>query len=205
MLRGLRHSVKGINISWLALGLCFLILNIWLQINSLCESHAQLRDETRSRKIEAVWRVLAIYLTATFFNFVNLSVLVLNGRSWNLIDTITCLLVGVGTSVLVLRHRKALFSAAARGELAGLFKGTPQFFLAYSLLSAGGGSMRWDTNISQHFIGWLRLFQAIGSCRASRDPGSVASMWSEVWSMLSLCAITLAMIVGPYLTGGARH
>lgn len=216
---GVQHHLDGLPISWLFLGLIFLVVNAWLQIKSL-----QQAEEKDKRRI--VWQTLSVYCIATAFNVIVITTFFLRGGGFSMIDASTVTVV-LGASVIVWRRHPhkvpelgstvepaGPFSKAAIGEYAGAFKGIPQIFLminildAYFLNNLAKLAVTWQANFWQHSIGILRLVQVVRSYLRQKDAPTRASLVSEIFNEISLALVSIAMAYVTYaqhVGGGSQR
>ncbi len=151
------ESVEGVSITWIALWLAFVLVNLVLAIAAWRAQPGRIIRQTVI--IYAVWAVVCA---------ANLAVLLAAGGTWNEVDSVTALLTagGIGAAIIVARRRGLpATDPLVRATIAVFCKGVPQLTLAWNIWRYGGDGIAVFAFITGHLTITLRLWQVWYSIR----------------------------------------
>ena len=126
-------STTGVTITWPAMCLVFLVINIFLAIGAYRKS--------RSRR---ALQIVCIYANWIVLMGALLAALMINGH-WIINDTVVSMSALVAVSLLItIRWKQTLVSTIVepitRGFISLIAKSTPQLYIAYCIVDARGGN-----------------------------------------------------------------
>lgn len=177
-------TTKGLSVTWFLFWELFLILNLVLAF----DAHAV-------QPSRVTWQTLASYLLWTVVVTADLAVLLWRWPGWKRGDTITVLLSGAGTIVLLLIAfitKQSLADPMMKGWLAVFCKAIPQVMLACVIWNQRGGGPPMATIITGHVTVSTRLGQlAFSIAEAGWDTSRIASAFSEAANELSWILVTV--------------
>jgi hypothetical protein len=181
---------QGVNVSWLACWLTFLLINLELT----------LRAHRRAPSRVTLQTVLT-YGAWTLVIAANLGLLIWRGtEQWDTKDTTTAVMVGVGLLGTLLYARVRSFPLTDPMVNAGIgmcFIGLPQFTLAYKIFTVGGAGLAGGMLLAGHIGILTRLGQLWFAIReAGWDRNRLAAALSEVANEATWILVTAAWLVG---------
>ena len=181
---------QGVNVSWLACWLTFLLINLELT----------LRAHRRAPSRVTLQTVLT-YGAWTLVIAANLGLLIWRGtEQWDTKDTTTAVMVGVGLLGTLLYARVRSFPLTDPMVNAGIgmcFIGLPQFTLAYKIFTVGGACLAGGMLLAGHIGILTRLGQLWFAIReAGWDRNRLAAALSEVANEATWILVTAAWLVG---------
>jgi len=180
---------QGVNVSWLACWLAFLLINLALT------SRAH-----RSRPSRVTLQTVLTYAAWSTVIFANLALLLWKGtESWDLKDTVTAGLVGLGAILIWLgAHRRDLkvTDPMVNAGFGMCFIGLPQITLAYKIFLVGGQGLAGMMLLAGHIAITVRLGQLYFAIReAGWDRNRRGAALSELANEATWLLVTLAWIV----------
>ena len=177
-------SVEGASISWMGLWLAFVIINLGLAIGA-----------SKKESDRVIVQTIGNYSAWTFVIGLAFFTLLLQGASWNEIDTVTIIITGAGVVGLFIYGQMkglALFDPVMRGGLALLFKFIPQLTLAVNVWLYGGRGIALYTVLVGHFIISMRIGQIWMSARKTGwDKHRVGVVVGEAGNEISWIVLTI--------------
>ncbi len=183
--RVMQSTVEGVNTSWFAFWLAFLVLNLVLAINAHRTAPSRVSRQT-----------VVIYVVWTAVISVDLLMLLrASGATWSTLDTITtaATLAGIGTAMAVGRLRGfGVSDPMMRATIAVFCRGVPQLTLAYNVWIEGGAGLSLVGIAAGHVIISLRLFHVWFSIRdAGCDRNRLGIAIGEAANELSWIVVTV--------------
>ncbi|HEY9073730.1 MAG TPA: hypothetical protein VIN67_06315 [Desulfobaccales bacterium] len=180
---------QGINLSWLACWLAFLLINLTLTIRG--HRHQPSRVTLQTVLTYAAWTtVIAACLAAMLWKGKDL---------WDAKDTLTSLVVGAGLALVWLRARwtdLGLADPMVHAGFAACFIGLPQLTLAYKIFMVGGAGMAGLMLLAGHIGIITRLGQLWFAIReAGWDRHRQAAALGELANEATWLLVTLAWLV----------
>jgi hypothetical protein len=179
---------QGVNITWLASWLAFLLINLGLTIRA---HHTQPSRVT----LQTVWS----YGTWTLVIAANLALLLWRGPGmWDAKDTTTTIIVGLGL-LLALVWARWRHLPVTDPMVQGLFGvcciGLPQITLAYKIFLEGGAGLAGGMLLAGHFAVLTRLGQLWFALReAGWDRNRVGAAMSEAANEITWLLVTFAWL-----------
>jgi hypothetical protein len=185
----LLSTAQGVNSSWLASWLAFLLLNLGLTIRG--HRHQPSRVTLQAVLTYAAWTtVIAACLGAMLWKGQDL---------WDAKDTVTALVVGAGLVLVWLWSRwrdLRLADPMVHAGFAACFIGLPQLTLAYKIFTVGGAGMAGLMLLAGHIGICTRLGQLWFTIReAGWDRHRRAAALGELANELTWVLVTLAWLV----------
>jgi hypothetical protein len=181
---------QGVNVSWLASWLTFLVINLDLCIRA-----------HRSRPSRVTRQTVLTYAAWTLVIAANLALLLWRGTErWDSKDTVTAAAVGLGLLLTLLYARGRSLSLTDPMVNAGFgmcFIGLPQITLAYKIFNVGGAGLAGGMLLAGHIGIITRLGQLWFSIReAGWDRNRQAAALSEAANEGSWVLVTVAWLAG---------
>lgn len=185
----LRTTSQGVNLSWLASWLAFLLINLALTIRA--HRRQPSRVTLQAVLTYAAWTtVIAACLGAMLWNAKEL---------WDAKDTLTTILVASGltiTGLIAYRLNLGLNDPLAHAGFAACFIGLPQLTLAYKIFTVGGEGMAGLMLLTGHIGICTRLGQLWFAIReAGWDRNRQGAALSELANESTWLLVTLAWLV----------
>jgi len=156
-LLAMRTTVEGVSITWIALWLAFLLVNLVLALSAL-----------RVEPGRVIRQTVVIYVVWTVVCAANLVYLLIAGGRWNEVDTVTAAITSVGVLAAVAAgraHGVGVSDPYVRAAFAVFFKGVPQLTLAWNIYRHGGEGIAVFAFVAGHVTICLRLWQVLYSIR----------------------------------------
>jgi hypothetical protein len=181
--------MQGVNISWFASWLAFLVLNLALAVRAHANQASRVTRQT-----------IMTYSAWTFVVLANLSVMLWRGSHvWDGTDTATSLLVAAGLAATLLAAYPlglGLGDPMVQGYLAVSFKAIPTLALAYKIFLMGGGGLSPVAVVTGHITVLARLGELWFSIKeAGWDRNRLGSAMSELANEGSWTVATLAWLI----------
>jgi hypothetical protein len=181
---------QGVNVSWLASWLTFLVINLELTLRA-----------HRSRPSRVTLQTVLTYGAWTFVIAANLALLLWRGtEAWDGKDTMTAVMVGLGLllTLIYARIRRLGFTDPLVNAGFGMcFIGLPQVTLAYKIFTVGGAGLAGGMLLAGHIGITTRLGQLMFAIReAGWDRNRLAAALSELANEATWLLVTLAWWVG---------
>lgn len=180
-------STAGVSVSWLALWLAFLCINLALALNAL-----------RTSADRVIRQTVIVYVAWALMAALNLVALLVFGGSWHAIDTLTGIITAFGAAAVLVVGRRYGLSAVdpyVRAGLAICFKTVPQLTLGWLIFEIGGEGMATFTVISGHITINMRIYQVWLSIReAGWDRNRSAIMLGEIANEISWVVVTVVWL-----------
>jgi len=181
---------QGVNVSWLASWLTFLVINLELTLRA-----------HRSRPSRVTLQTVITYGAWTTVIAANLALLLWRGtEAWDGKDTLTAAMVGMGLllTLLYARSRRLGFTDPLVNAGFGMcFIGLPQVTLAYKIFTVGGAGLAGGMLLAGHIGITTRLGQLLFAIReAGWDRNRLAAALSEVANEGTWLLVTAAWLVG---------
>jgi len=181
---------QGLNVSWLASWLTFLVINLELTLRA-----------HRSRPSRVTRQTVLTYGAWTAVIAANLALLLWKGpERWDSKDTVTAVVVGAGLllTLLYARRRGLRFTDPLVNAGCGMcFIGLPQLTLAYKIFTVGGEGLAGAMLLAGHIGIITRLGQLLFAIReAGWDRNRQAAALSEVANESTWLLVTVAWLVG---------
>ena len=180
---------QGVNVSWLASWLTFLVINLALTIRA-----------HRTQPSRVTLQTVLTYIAWTAVIAADLMVLLLMGTErWDLKDTVTTVLVGLGVMIIWLKARRRGLSLAdplVHAGFAMCFIGLPQITLAYKIFTVGGAGLAGAMLLAGHIAILTRLGQLMFAIReAGWDRNRQGAALSEAANETTWVLVTVAWLV----------
>ncbi|MCX5892345.1 MAG: hypothetical protein NTW80_05110 [Deltaproteobacteria bacterium] len=187
--RRLLTTTQGVNLSWLASWLAFLLINLTLTLRA--HRRQPSRVTLQAVLAYAAWTtVIAACLGALLWNAPVL---------WDAKDTLTAILVASGlaiTGLIAYRLDLGLNDPLAHAGFAACFIGLPQLILSYKIFTVGGEGMAGLMLLAGHIGICTRLGQLWFAIReAGWDRNRQAAALSELANEATWLLVTLAWLV----------
>ncbi len=186
----MRTTIAGVSITWIALWMAFLIVNLVLALNA----RAAYADR-------AIHQAVVVYAVWTAVSAVVLVGLLLAGGQWNFVDTVTAWITlgGVAGAITVGRSRGLSISdPMVRAAFAVFFKCVPQLTLAWNIARDGGEGVAAFAIFTGHVMIMMRLLQVWYSARTAgwdrNRRGIVIGEAANEGSWLVTTAVWLAVV-----------
>jgi len=181
---------QGVNVSWLASWLIFLVINLALTIRA-----------HRSRPSRVTLQTVLTYGAWTTVIAADLGALLWLGRElWDVKDTVTVGLVGLGVVLVCFwawRRGLGLIDPMVNAGFAMCFIGLPQLTLAYKIFTVGGAGLAGAMLLAGHIGILTRLGQLYFAIReAGWDRNRLAAALSELANETTWLLVTAAWWVG---------
>jgi len=181
---------QGVNVSWLACWLTFLLINLELTLR------AHRRQPSR-----VTLQTVLTYVAWTLVIAANLALLLWRGaEAWDHKDTVTAAAVGLGLLCTLLYARLRSLSLTDPMVNAGIgmcFIGLPQLTLAYKIFTVGGAGLAGGMLLAGHLGITTRLGQLLFAIReAGWDRNRLAAALSEVANEVTWVLVTVAWWAG---------
>jgi hypothetical protein len=185
----LLSTAQGVNSSWLASWLAFLLLNLGLTIRG--HRHQPSRVTIQTVMTYAAWTtVIAACLGAMLWKGQDL---------WDAKDTVTALVVSAGLALVWLWARwrgLGLADPMVHAGFAACFIGLPQLTLTYKIFTLGGAGMAGLMLLAGHIGICTRLGQLWFTIReAGWDRPRRAAALGELANEITWILVTLAWLV----------
>jgi len=182
------HSTQGVNVSWLAAWLTYLLINLGLTL----KAHAA-QPSRVTRQTVATYSAWSLAIAAC------LGVLLWQGpESWAPLDTLNTSLVAAGLTATWLGARLRglpLSDPVVRGFFGLCFIGLPQVILAYNIFTVGGAGLAGGMILAGHIGITTRLGQLYFAVReAGWDRHRLGAMVSEMANEVTWILVTLAWL-----------
>ncbi len=179
---------QGVNLSWLACWLAFLVMNLALTLRAHLSQPSRLTLQT-----------VLTYSAWTLVIAADLAALLWKGTEiWDLKDTVTAGLVGLGAILIWLRARRLdlpITDPLVNGGFALCCIGLPQLTLAYKIFTVGGQGMAGAMLLAGHIGIMTRLGQLWFAIReAGWDRNRKAAALSELGNETTWLLVTLAWL-----------
>lgn len=179
---------QGIEISWLASWLAFLLVNLALTI----KAH-------RTQPSRVTWQTVCSYGIWTFFIAANLTLLLWKGSaSWDAKDSATIAIVILGLFVILVWSRWRGLSwndPLVHGFFGVCFIGLPQVTLAYKIFQVGGAGLAAGMLLAGHLAILTRLGQLWFTIReAGWDRNRIGAAVSEAANEVTWLLVTIAWL-----------
>ncbi|MDD2901587.1 MAG: hypothetical protein PHU44_04065 [Syntrophales bacterium] len=186
----LLDTSQGVNVSWLASWLTFLVINLDLTIRA-----------HRSRPSRVTLQTVLTYSAWTLVIAANLALLLWRGTErWDSKDTVTAMAVGLGVLVTLLYARVrglGLTDPMVNAGFGMCFIGLPQLTLAYKIFTVGGAGLAGGMLLAGHIGITTRLGQLMFAIReAGWDRNRLAAALSEIANEVTWVLVTVAWWVG---------
>ena len=181
-------SVEGASITWMGFWFAFVMMNLGLAIGA-------------SRKVtdRVIKQAVANYFTWTLVIGLAFFTLLMQGASWNFIDSLTSIITGVGIFGLIVYARTSgleIFDPIIRGGFALLFKFVPQMTLAVNVWLYGGSGIALYTIWVGHFIISMRIGQIwISARKTSWDRHRIGVVIGELGNEVSWIVVTIVWLL----------
>jgi hypothetical protein len=180
---------QGVNLTWLASWLAFLLINLVLTLRA-----------HRSQPSRVTLQTFLSYAAWTTAIAACLGALLWKGNElWDAKDTLTAILVGAGLIITVLwayRLGLKLTDPLVAAFFAVCFIGLPQLTLAYKIFSVGGAGMAGAMLLAGHIGIGTRLGQLWFAIReAGWDRNRKGAALSEIANEITWLLVTLAWLL----------
>ncbi len=181
---------QGVNVSWLASWLTFLLINLGLTIRA-----------HRLRPSRVTWQTVLTYGAWTTVIAADLGVLLWMGQElWDYTDMVTLAMVGPGVALVCLwawRRGLGLIDPMVNAGFAMCFIGLPQLTLAYKIFTVGGAGLAGAMLLAGHIGICTRLGQLYFAIReAGWDRNRLAAALSEAANETTWLLVTAAWLAG---------
>lgn len=181
---------QGVNVSWLASWLTFLLINLALTIRA-----------HRSRPSRVTLQTVLTYGAWSLVIAADLGALLWMGRElWDLTDTVTVGMVGPGVALVCFwawRRGLGLIDPMVNAGFAMCFIGLPQLTLAYKIFYVGGAGLAGAMLLAGHIGICTRLGQLYFAIKeAGWDRHRLAAALSELANETTWLLVTAAWLVG---------
>ncbi|MBM4295540.1 MAG: hypothetical protein FJ126_11660 [Deltaproteobacteria bacterium] len=179
---------QGVNFSWLASWLTFLLINLTLTIRA-----------HRSQPSRVTLQTVMTYAAWTTVIAACLLVMLWKGTElWDLKDTATTTVVGLAVLLTWLQARRRglkITDPLVSGLLAVWFVGLPQLTLAYKIFTVGGAGLAGEMLLAGHIGIMTRLGQLWFAIReAGWDRNRQGAALSEIANEATWLLVTLAWL-----------
>jgi hypothetical protein len=181
---------QGVNVSWLACWLIFLVINLELTLRA-----------HRSRPSRVTLQTVLTYGAWTSVIAANLALLLWRGtEAWDHKDTVTAVMVGLGLLLTLMYariRRLGLTDPLVNAGFGMCFIGLPQLTLAYKIFTVGGAGLAGGMLLAGHIGITTRLGQLMFAIReAGWDRNRLAAALSEIANEATWLLVTVAWWVG---------
>jgi hypothetical protein len=188
--RRLLTTSQGVNLSWLASWLAFLLINLALTFRAHRRQPSRVTLQTVLTY--AAWTtVIAACLGALLWQ---------SPDWWDAKDTLTATLLALGliiTGLVAWRLDLGLSDPLVSAGVAACFIGLPQLILSYKIFTVGGEGMAGLMLLAGHIGICTRLGQLWFAIReAGWDRNRQGAAWSELANEGTWILVTLAWLVG---------
>lgn len=185
----LLRTTQGVNLSWLASWLAFLLINLALTIRA-----------HRSRPSRVTLQTVLTYVAWTTVIAACLGAMLWQGTElWDAKDTLTAMVLGAGVILVWLwafRSGLPLTDPLVHAGLAACFIGLPQLTLAYKIFTVGGDGLAGLMLLAGHIGIITRLGQLWFAIReAGWDRNRQGAALSELANEATWVLVTLAWLV----------
>jgi hypothetical protein len=179
---------QGLNVSWLACWLAFLLINLTLTLRA-----------HRAQPSRVTLQTVMTYGAWTTVITANLALLLWKGTEvWDAKDTVTTIAVLLGlllTVVWAWRHGLPLSDPIVNGLFAMCFIGLPQVTLAYKIFQVGGAGLAAGMLLAGHVAIITRLGQLWFAIReAGWDRNRLGAALSETANEITWLLVTVAWL-----------
>jgi hypothetical protein len=185
----LLSTSQGVNVSWLASWLAFLMINLTLTVRA-----------HRFQPSRVTLQTVLIYAFWTAIIAANLAVLLWTGTVWDHKDTVTVVVVGLGvllTCWYAWRQGLPLTDPLVNAGCAMCFIGLPQLTLAYKIFTVGGAGLAGLMLLAGHLGIITRLGILWFAIReAGWDRNRLGAALGELANESTWLLVTLAWLVG---------
>ena len=186
----LLRTSQGVNVSWLASWLTFLLINLDLTIRA-----------HRSQPSRVTLQTVLTYGAWTLVIAANLALFLWQGTDlWDKKDTVTAVVVGLGVVVTLVYARLRGFGLTDPMVNAGLgmcFIGLPQLTLTYKIFTVGGAGLAGAMLLAGHIGITTRIGQLLFAIReAGWDRHRLAAALTEAANEVTWILVTVAWWVG---------
>jgi hypothetical protein len=184
----LLHTSQGVNVSWLASWLAFLVINLALTLRA-----------HRSQPSRVTLQTVLTYAAWTTVIAADLGVLLWQGMQlWDHKDTITSLLVGLGSLLIWGQARRrglSITDPLVNAGFGACFIGLPQLTLTYKIYLEGGAGLAGGMLLAGH-IGILTRLGQLGFAirEAGWDRNRKGAALSELANESTWLLVTLAWL-----------
>jgi uncharacterized membrane-anchored protein YitT (DUF2179 family) len=180
---------QGVNVSWLASWLAFLVINLTLTIRAY-----------RSLPSRVTLQTVLTYTAWTTVIAADLAVLLWRGTElWDAKDTVTTVVLGSGVFLIWLEGRRrglAVTDPLVNAGFGVCFIGLPQLTLAYKIFSVGGEGLAGAMLLAGHIGILTRLGQLMFAIReAGWDRNRRGAALSEVANEVTWVLVTGAWLI----------
>jgi hypothetical protein len=181
---------QGVNVTWLASWLAFLLINLTLTLRA-----------HRSRPSRVTLQAVLTYGAWTLVIAADLGELLFKGTAvWDLKDTGTAVVVGLGlllTGLAARRRGLPVTDPLVNAAFGMCFIGLPQLTLAYKIFSVGGAGLAGLMLLAGHIAILTRLGQLWFAIReAGWDRNRQGAALSELANESTWLLVTAAWLVG---------
>jgi hypothetical protein len=179
---------QGVNISWLASWLAFLLINLTLTLRA-----------HRTQPSRVTWQTVLTYCAWTLVIAANLALLLWRGTSeWDAKDNLTTVLVSLGLLSTLTWSRwqgLSLTDPVVHGLFGVCCIGLPQVILAYKIYQVGGAGLAAGMLLAGHIAILTRLGQLWSALReAGWDRNRVGAAMSEAANEMTWLLVTFAWL-----------
>ena len=183
-------TTQGVNVSWLASWLTFLLINLELTLRA-----------HRLQPSRVTRQTVLTYAAWTTVIAADLALLLWRGtEGWDSKDTVTALVVGLGlllTFLYAWRRGLSLTDPMVNAGCGMCFIGLPQLILAYKIFTVGGAGLAGAMLLAGHIGITTRLGQLWFAIReAGWDRNRLAAALTELANESTWLLVTLAWWVG---------
>lgn len=181
---------QGVNVSWLASWLTYLLINLVLTIRA-----------HRSQPSRVTLQTVLTYISWSTVIAACLALMLWTGQEvWDSIDTATTAVVGLAVLVTWLTARRrglGLGDPVVQGLIAVWFIGLPQVTLTYKIFTQGGAGLAGGMLLAGHIGILTRLGQFRFAIReAGWDRNRLGAALSEIANEATWVMVTLAWLKG---------
>jgi hypothetical protein len=183
-------TTQGVNVSWLASWLTFLLINLELTLRA-----------HRLQPSRVTRQTVLTYAAWTTVIAADLALLLWRGtEGWDSKDTVTALVVGLGlllTFLYAWRRGLSLTDPMVNAGCGMCFIGLPQLILAYKIFTVGGAGLAGAMLLAGHIGITTRLGQLWFAIReAGWDRNRLAAALTELANESTWLLVTAAWLVG---------
>ena len=183
-------TTQGVNVSWLASWLTFLLINLELTLRA-----HRLQPSRVTRQTVLTYGAWTTVIAA------DLALLLWRGtEGWDSKDTVTALVVGLGlllTFLYAWRRGLSLTDPMVNAGCGMCFIGLPQLILAYKIFTVGGAGLAGAMLLAGHIGILTRLGQLLFAIReAGWDRNRLAAALTELANESTWLLVTAAWLVG---------